>query len=80
MMHTLRYTFLKEFKQMVLFTIGLVIKSMVSAFLAIILIHVFLGWVLPPIGFFYLTIAYACRYLLEVDIPKKKSDPEEHKQ
>jgi hypothetical protein len=63
---------------MVIFTIGLFIKSMISAFLAIILIHLFVGWVLPPIGFFYLTIAYICRYLLEVDIPMKKSEPEEH--
>lgn len=49
---------------MIITLMGLCIKSMISAFLAIILIHIFIGWVIPPVGFFYLTVAYICRYSL----------------
>lgn len=47
---------------MILGLIGLCIQSMVASLLAIILIHIITGWVAPPLGFFYLTVAYMCRF------------------
>lgn len=64
---------------MIITLIGLCIKSMISAFLAIILIHIFIGWVIPPVGFFYLTVAYICRYSLVTSNRVKEENEDEEK-
>lgn len=62
---------------------GLCIKSMISSLLAIILVHLFVGWLIPPIGFVYLTVAYMCRYSLssfhQVENNEDETEDEEEK-